>query len=393
LYCAIASSLFAQTTLTEADALAKLSSESPRVRAIRSGIEIAKAEALAAARWPNPRVTYDRESVAGITEDMTTVAQPLPVTGRRGLEIRAGHAAVEATTQRINDEMRRARADLRLAFADLAWAQSREQDIIRARDRLQQLAGILQKRQAAGDAAGFDRLRALREVSELDADRVVAAADRTRAQAVLASFFAPPVDPLSIVVVTSSVVSTIPSVDVLYSRALEARGESLALARDIEASGLLERAAARRAVPEPELVVGSKTSTGGSAGSVVAINVPIPLFDRGQPERALARARAAQAQARSEAFQVALRSQIASLRAIATERRAEAERYRTSASAGADELARIAQISYDAGERGIFELLDAYRGAMTARVRQSTLDAAARQVEVELEFVSGWEIP
>jgi len=42
---------------------------------------------------------------------------------------------------------------------------------------------------------------------------------------------------------------------------------------------------------------------------------------------------------------------------------------------------------------GILELLDAYRLNGTARVRQAALDAAVRQAEIELEFVSGWEIP
>jgi cobalt-zinc-cadmium efflux system outer membrane protein len=75
------------------------------------------------------------------------------------------------------------------------------------------------------------------------------------------------------------------------------------------------------------------------------------------------------------------------------ERRAAAEHYRSVAVAGADQLERIAQVSYDAGERGILELLDAYRLAASARVRLSSLDFAAREAEVELEFVSGWEIP
>jgi hypothetical protein len=54
----------AQTVLSEAVALARLSAESPRVREIRSGVDVARAEALGAARWPNPRVTFNRESVA-----------------------------------------------------------------------------------------------------------------------------------------------------------------------------------------------------------------------------------------------------------------------------------------------------------------------------------------
>jgi hypothetical protein len=37
----------AQTVLSEADALARLSTESPRVRAIRAAVDVARADALA----------------------------------------------------------------------------------------------------------------------------------------------------------------------------------------------------------------------------------------------------------------------------------------------------------------------------------------------------------
>ena len=60
---------------------------------------------------------------------------------------------------------------------------------------------------------------------------------------------------------------------------------------------------------------------------------------------------------------------------------------------GDRQIERIAQVSYDAGERGILELLDAYRTGSSARMRQAALDLAARQAELELEFVSGWEMP
>jgi len=99
-----------------------------------------------------------------------------------------------------------------------------------------------------------------------------------------------------------------------------------------------------------------------------------------------------QAAASAAAFQTVLRSQIVALRAVVLERRAAADRYRASAIQGSDVLERIARVSYDAGERGILELLDAYRSGATARVRSAALDAAVRQAEIELEFVSGWEI-
>jgi len=74
------------------------------------------------------------------------------------------------------------------------------------------------------------------------------------------------------------------------------------------------------------------------------------------------------------------------------ERRAAADRYRATALDGADRIERIAQVSYDAGERGILELLDAFRARSSARIRQAALDAAAREAEIRLELVSGWEV-
>jgi cobalt-zinc-cadmium efflux system outer membrane protein len=147
-------------------------------------------------------------------------------------------------------------------------------------------------------------------------------------------------------------------------------------------------------VPEPEVVAGTKSSNfaGGDVGSVLSVHAAVPLFDRARPERAMARARMAQAEARATAFRTSLTAQIAALRAAVIERRGAADRYRATATEDADRLERIAQVSYEAGERGILELLDAYRSGAVARTRQAALDNAARQAEIELEFVSGWEI-
>jgi cobalt-zinc-cadmium efflux system outer membrane protein len=382
--------------VTEADALARLSPASPRVRAIRAGIDVARADVLAAGRWPNPRVTFDREAVAGVTENMAMVSQALPISGRRGFEVQAASALVDASSSRADEALRRARADLRLAFAQLVAAQIREREFAAARDRLRALVDVVAKREAAGDAAGFDRLRAEREVVDIDTDRAGAATDRARAQANLTGFFVDPVEPSKIVAVeTSTTPVPVPPVDALVEQAESIRGELLALRREIDAAHLARRAADRRRVPEPEVVAGTKSSTagGGDIGSVITVHASLPLFDRNRPERALAEARARQAEARVDAFRIALRAEVAALRAAVIERRETADRYRTAAVNGAGQIERIAQVSYDAGERGILELLDAYRTGASARVRQAALDAAVRQAEIELEFVSGWEIP
>jgi outer membrane protein, heavy metal efflux system len=381
--------------LTESEALARLSADSPRVRAIRGAIDVARADVLAAGRFPNPRVMLDREAVAGTTEYLTRVGQALPITGYRGLQVRAASALVEAASNRADEEIRRARADLRLAFAQLVAAQNRERELAAARERLQDVAGVLAKREAAGDAAGFDRLRAERELLDLEADRAAAATERTRAQAVLVGFFSSPVEPVTLVAVPDAPArATVPTTEALFEHAESTRGDLLALRKEIESAQFAARAADRRWIPEPDVIAGTKSSSFGSGdiGSVVGVQTTVPLFDRGRPERTLAQARASQAQARIDALRLVLRAEIAAWRAAVIERRETAERYRAGALSSVDQIERIAQVSYEVGERGILELLDAYRTRSTARVRQAALDAAVREAEIELEYVSGWEI-
>lgn len=387
----------AQTlSLTESQALARLSAESPRVQAVRAAVDVTRADVLAAGRWPNPRVTLNREAVAGTAENYLTVAQVLPVTGRRRLEVSAASARVEAASSRADDEIRRLRADLRLAFTDLWVAQTRERELARSRDRLRDLADALGRREAAGEAAGFDALRSEREVIDVEADRAAAATERAQAQGVLASFFpSAPVAGAIEALRPDRPPAMLPSVEELVARAEVVRGELLALQLELDAAGFMGRAAARRRIPEPEVVAGTKSSNAGAGdvGSIMSVHLNVPLFDRARPERAAARARAAQVGAEAEALRLIVRTQVGAWRAAVIERRDIADRYRAAATSGADAIERIAQVSYDDGERGILELLDAYRTASSARVRQAALDAAVREAEIELEFVSGWEIP
>jgi cobalt-zinc-cadmium efflux system outer membrane protein len=388
------SAVASSQTLTEADALARLSADSPRVRAIRAAVDVARADALTAGRWPNPRVTVNREAVAGITEHIATVTQPLPISGRRAFEVRAATAMADAVSSRAGEDIRRARAELRGAYADLVAAQAREAELARARDRLRQMADVLARREAAGESAGYDRLRADREVLEVEEAGAAARADRARAQGVLASFFTAQADPITLVAAAPSAPrAELPPLAELIARAQTARGELAALRQEADAARFAGQAAGRRVIPEPEVVGGTKSSNaaGGDIGSVLSVHVAVPLFDRGRPERAMARARVSQAEARRQAYETALRAQIAAARAAVIERRESADRYRA-AEGTVEQLERIALVSYEAGERGILELLDAYRSGSSARTRQVELDAAVRQAEIELELASGWEI-
>jgi cobalt-zinc-cadmium efflux system outer membrane protein len=322
------------------------------------------------------------------------VAQPLPITGRRDLAVQAATASVSASASRAEEDVRRLRADARLAFATLVGTQIRERELTATRDRLRELAQTLSRREAAGDAAGFDRLRAEREVLDTEADLTIAASERARAQAILASYLDGGQEPSQIAATASSPsVAVVPSLEALLTQAESTRGELRAFRQDAEAARFALRAAERSVFPEPELVAGTKSSSsgGGDVGSVLTVHASIPLFDRARPERALAAARATQAEARAAAFVTVLRGEVMALRSAVIERREAATRYRAQALESAALIERIAQVSYDAGERSILELLDAYRLGASARTRQAALDLAVRQAEIELGFATGWE--
>ena len=170
--------------------------------------------------------------------------------------------------------------------------------------------------------------------------------------------------------------------------------ELSALTHERASASLAISAAGRRPIPEPEIVAGTKSSNvaGGDVGTVFSVHVTVPLFDHAKPEQALAQAKRAQADARLAAFQAVLQAEVVALRAIVLERRQAADAYRSSTATSATQLERIAQVSYDAGERSILELVDAYRNSGSTRLRQVALDAAVRNAEIELELVSGWEI-
>ncbi len=393
-----AAAVHAQVTpISEAEALARLSPDSPRVRALGAQVDLARAGVALSRRLPNPQVSLSREAAGGLSEYYTLVTQVLPITGRRGLEIQASEAVLRGAEASADALLRLAQAELRQAFVELATAGRREAELRRVRNHLAELVDILAKREAAGDAAGFDRLRAERELLDADADLTTAAAARSRAQAALAAFFPDDVDPRMLAAdlpPRPAAPADLPELDALVARALDSRGELKALEAEAEAARFSARAAARRRVPEPQVVAGLKTLSAGPdrRGSVLTVQASLPLFDPGRAEALEARGRERLAVAQADAFRARLRAAIAGVREVVVAQRDAVTRYARGA-ASADQVERIARASYDAGERGILELLDAYRSAATARLRQLDLALAERLAEIELEFLSGWELP
>ncbi len=382
--------------LSEAEVLARLEKESPQARALRVRVSVTRAEMRAWSLPENPAVGYTREDAGGTKDDFLLVQQSLPVTGRLGLMSEAGKAAVRASEADAEFELTRLRSEVRLAFYELLLAQLRAEALESGVSALEEVARILRVREQEGESSRFDRLRAERELADLKADLSSARTLHARARARLAGLLGPGVSPETLSVRGDfSIGAPPPPLEGLLAKAFEVRADYIAEEHRLDRYTYEQRAARRRRIPEPILTAGLKTvRTPGLSdnGYVVALTVPIPLFNRGQSEAERARAEYERTEAERLALRQEIEAEVSAAYASAQLSRRMVEEYARELEEKGRELAAGATVAYQEGEQGILELLDAHRVALLSRLRVLELQAGARKAQIELDRAVGQEV-
>lgn len=381
------------TVLTEAQALERMRTEHPQARALRFGVQELEAEVRERTLVPNPTVSYTREGAGISVDDFLLVTQALPVPGRAGL---LGEAAGWATTAAQADAeatLLSLATDLRLGFTDLLVAQERLGILGEAARTLTRLVDVLREREAEGEGSRFDRLRAEREIADVETEHEEAAISRLDAQARLSAFFAPGLDPRALRAAGSVTDGgDVPALDPLMIGLLDQRPDYRALMLEEARWDAERRAAERLSYPVASLSAGLKRAGpdgARSSGYAVTASVAVPLFNHGQSQ--VARAEAAQARlgAARDVLGARITSEVRVAHVAASRYHALADRYRADSLEAADELLVIAGTAYEEGEYGILELLDAHRVVLGARLRLLHLSATARKAGINLDRAVG----
>lgn len=382
--------------LTEREAVARFVTSDPRIRALNARIDEIRAIQAERTLWPNPSVTFSRESVLGAHDMFVLARQDLPISGRRDRLRTAGGLAVEASQAEARFERVQLQASVREAYTDLLVAQQREAALEGSIDALQKLVSVLRTREEGGEGSTYDRMRGQRALVDLEAERSLTAADRARAQARLAAYLGPGTAAEALVATDAltPTPSDAPLVPALVEQALTNRGDYRAAEISIARFEAEHAAATRLRIPTPSLTGGLKRSDLGgttSAGYQVSVDVAIPLFSRGQTATALATAQKERAQAEAEAWRLQIEAEVRAAYNVARIQQERVVRYEESITAIAEPLANIGRVGYEEGELGILELLDAERQALDARLRLLELAAAARRAAIDLDRVVGVE--
>ncbi|MBC7978761.1 MAG: TolC family protein [Myxococcales bacterium] len=352
----------------------------PRVELIAAEVDAAAAEVLAARRRPDPRIAVDREEVfpagGGLATSYVRVVVPLDISGRRGRMIAAatanlGAARAESDVQRfvlVVDALR--------VFREAEYLRLRVGSMTADRGALARAVDIVAKRARAGEAAGYDQQRLELELAAYDDLIASAAIDLRVAQQRLASLVGRPGQRVDAAGALAPVTTPVPALETLLGDPLAQRGDYRAAKLRLDAAAA-DRAAADRAwVPSLELTAGAMSSdlgTGSASGYVAGLSFSLPIFDRGAAGRARADAARRTAAADARLLEREITSAIRIAYETWTERAAQVARFESAQLAPLEQLLRSAETAYRDGGGSIVELLDAYRTAREARLRNLEL--------------------
>ena len=371
---------------TEREVVELIVRDGPQARAIRAESEVTRREHLARLAYPNPALTYSRES-AGFTEFLQA-EQSLPLFGARAALSRAGVAATAAAEAERDVRLWVLRSDAAAAVARLVAEQARLELVQAHTSEVERLIEILRTREREGEGSRFDRLRAEQELRDTRQLATSAAVSVVQARATLSALLPRDIT-LTRIAGGLNPQPAPATTDALITRANSTRAELRAL-QQLNERATHEAEAARRArLPSPNVFGGMKRAddaSGRETGTVFGLSVSLPLFDAGGRESARWAAERARVEAERASIEDRIRSEIIGASEVLSMRQAALSQEQQGA---ADELMQIAEVAYREGEVGILELLDAVRTASRARIRTIELRLEARLAQIALERAVG----
>jgi len=343
---------------------------------------------------PNPVASMTHENVdapAGrASESTVTISQTFDISGRRQLRREAAETRRQAT--RLDNQSRRIAIvqDVRKSFAAALYQQELQASHVAWLKRLDAVTNIVGQLARAGEASGYDRRRLEREAQTAKVRLRVIQAEASRRREILSGTMAKPIADASMFEGNLIPDSPLPIETLLAgsSKHPEIAGleaQVTASERDRQVAELLQR-------PDITLGLGTKhVSEPGFSdnGLILALSVPIPVFDKGKAQEQQAHAQVLALQSELSLKHSRVQAELRGIWSQTTQLRQAALEYQDETLITAQELSRIAEASYRAGEGTLLELLDAYRAELEAQTLKLDLALQARLSRIELDALTG----
>lgn len=364
-----------------AEALEAFAENSLALKIARSEMAGMTGAARQSRAYHNPGFLFERDDLGhgaeSIWEQTFLFLQQVEWPGRTGARTRAAAHTIGAGAARFRADSIGLAFEVRDAYLRAWFAEEAESIVRRAASVIQSVAEDAEVRLGEGDISAYEarRLRIERVQVELEVEE---AGLRARdARRVLAALIAPGTATEEVGPSEGPDGIPPPMNREAAVAALEDRPDVEAAARELDAARAGMEVAGTSWIPAPTLGLGYRHRDDGFDGARIAIDLPLPLFDRGSGAREEAAARSSAA-----AYRLDLRGKLAEYDLLAASDRFASGRERLEAAAptllaDGEALLASAAAAYAEDEVTLLELLDAANAFRSARLSALSLASEA----------------
>lgn len=351
-------------------------------------LKIARSEMagrLGAARqsraYYNPGFLFERDDLGHDTESIWEqtflILQQVEWPGRTGARARAAAHAIGAGAARFRADSIALAFEVRDAYLRAWFAEEAESIVQRAASVIQAVAEDAEMRLEEGDISAYEARRLRIEGVQVELEVEDAGLRARDARRMLAALIAPGTRTGE--VGPSEGPDGIPPMITRETAmaALVDRPDVEVAAKELDAARAAVEVAGTNWIPEPTLGLGYRHRDDGLDGARIAVDLPLPLLDRGSGTREEAAARSSAA-----AYRLDLRKEMAELDLLAASDRFASGRARLEAAAptllaDGEALLASAASAYAEDEMTLLELLDAANAFRNARLSALSLTSEA----------------
>ena len=364
-----------------AEALQEFADNSLALKIARAETATVSGAARQSRAYFNPALSVARDDLAHeaekFWEETFLLSQTVEWPGRTAARGRAARHAIGAATAGFRGDSIELAFEVREAYVQAWFAEESERIVGLSASVIQTVAEDAEIRLEAGDISAFEARRLRLERVQAEQDMAEAALESRDARRRVAMLIAPGsgteevgpsegVDGLPPMVTREAALSTLPR-----------RPDLESAARELDAARAAQEIASTYAIPEPTLGLGYRHHLDGFGGASLALDLPLPFFDRGGGTREEAAAFSTAASHRLD-----LRTRLARYDLLAASDRYVSWRSRLAAVAtdlvaDGEALLSAANAAYAEQEMSLLELLDAAAAFRDAQVSALSLRSEA----------------
>ena len=382
--------------LTLEAAYSRFLDRSPRVAAEKEKLQMARGRVRQSQAWANPTMNFTQEGYPVARTDSTFddqefllwATQEFELGGQRGKRRELAQLDLDAEAARYEDFLRRKRLDLSRLFVRAYFAARSRESLGRGLERYSQILETHRRRYEMGEVSGLAQMKI--EAEELGYLIGLSRAERefTSAWSELASMIVWDEDHLPGLGIDESPPTDLLDSSVFVSRALASRPDLKNRQIEAEAAEAALKVEKAKNIPNLNLGGGYKRDFGQNS-FFVGVQLPLPLWDRRQGAIAEKIASSHRQRMLSDWKKTWIRYEVERAYGIFSRLVGASRRLNAAFLQKLDRIVDITALSYQEGEAGILEYLDALRTRRDASLEQNQLLVELHIARLELEASVG----